>query len=357
MRMETHYEVLGVSKTAKDSEIKRAYRRAALKNHPDVNSDPGAEKTFRNICEAYEVLSDPERRAQYDRKLNMGFGSAYSGTSSSYSQKSRTSSSYYDPERAERRRKWEEANPTSDKIDDSFGAIFSDLFGKVASSGTGGLLEDLLTFLESQADGVASETTLEFEELLASNNAKEIKLEMENAELLLTQLKAKQTEIKRNLAIAEAAVLDFKAKNKVISDISLLDQEMELIDKVAGLTAREKEIKGHIGRAESRYNRLRKRYDQLESFGASSAYSGSNNFENSYTAGNQRTTSSQSTSRSSNSDSVAEELKNMKKNRGASTSSQGAYKKSAQNPYQRKHPYSDSVSEELAQLKKKLGKK
>ncbi len=68
MAKEDYYTILGVSRTAKVAEIKKAYRKLARKNHPDVNpGDNGAEDRFKKIQEAYDVLSDSKKRALYDR--------------------------------------------------------------------------------------------------------------------------------------------------------------------------------------------------------------------------------------------------------------------------------------------------
>lgn len=62
-----YYEILGVARTASQAEIKKAYRRLARQHHPDVSEDADADERFKEISEAYEVLSDEQKRAKYDR--------------------------------------------------------------------------------------------------------------------------------------------------------------------------------------------------------------------------------------------------------------------------------------------------
>ena len=68
MAKRDYYEVLGVNKDASDDDLKKAYRRLAMKWHPDRNPDnPKAEEHFKEAKEAYEVLSEPQKRAAYDQ--------------------------------------------------------------------------------------------------------------------------------------------------------------------------------------------------------------------------------------------------------------------------------------------------
>jgi curved DNA-binding protein len=67
MEFKDYYAILGVGRDASKDNIQRAYRKLARQYHPDVNQEPGAEDTFKEIGEAYAVLKDPEKRAKYDR--------------------------------------------------------------------------------------------------------------------------------------------------------------------------------------------------------------------------------------------------------------------------------------------------
>ena len=72
------YKILGVAKDASDADIKKAYRKLARKHHPDTNSgDTASEKKFKDISEAYSVLSDPDERQQYDAIRAMGGGARF----------------------------------------------------------------------------------------------------------------------------------------------------------------------------------------------------------------------------------------------------------------------------------------
>ena len=80
MAKRDYYDVLGVSKTASDEEIKKAYRKKAIQYHPDKNpGDKEAEEKFKEAAEAYEILSDKNKRQRYDQFGHAGVGGAFGG--------------------------------------------------------------------------------------------------------------------------------------------------------------------------------------------------------------------------------------------------------------------------------------
>ncbi len=113
MEFKDYYQILGVSKTATEAEIKKAYRALARKYHPDLNpGDSEAEKKFKEINEAYEVLSDKDKREKYDR-FGSDWGRAQaSGGGFNWSQYSTRPGGYQ----------------TNVNVEDIFGAGYSDFF-------------------------------------------------------------------------------------------------------------------------------------------------------------------------------------------------------------------------------------
>jgi len=112
MEKRDYYEILGVSKSATKEEIKKAYRKQALKWHPDKNpGDKKAEENFKEAAEAYEVLSNDEKKARYDRFGHAGMGGASGGFSGN--------------------------TMTMEDIFSSFGDIFGDAFGGFGGFGGG----------------------------------------------------------------------------------------------------------------------------------------------------------------------------------------------------------------------------
>lgn len=111
MPQDDYYQILGVSRDASEEEIKKAYRKKALENHPDRNpNNPEAEQRFKDAAEAYEVLRDPEKRARYNAYGKEGLQNTGFSAGGNFS--------------------------NVDDIFAQFGDIFGDLFGNFSGMGT-----------------------------------------------------------------------------------------------------------------------------------------------------------------------------------------------------------------------------
>src|SRR4051812_47375313 len=135
------YEILGVSRDAGREEVQQAYRRLARQNHPDVNKDPGAEERFKEINEAYSVLSDPETRKRYDR-----FGEDFRKVPEDWEERVGAGAGGFrggGPSGARVRYGQGSGGAAYINIDDLFGDMFggSDGFGPIAGADQEALLE------------------------------------------------------------------------------------------------------------------------------------------------------------------------------------------------------------------------
>ena len=125
MAKEDFYKILGVKKDAKPEEIKKAYRRLARKYHPDVNpGDKSAEERFKQMSEAFDVLSDPKKRKVYDRfgqySENLANAAADAGPGTAYTRGAPFDFSGFD---------WGSTTTSTGAGSGSFRDIFADLFG------------------------------------------------------------------------------------------------------------------------------------------------------------------------------------------------------------------------------------
>ena len=117
-----YYEILGISKNADEAAIKKAYRKLAKKYHPDTNAgDPQAKQKFEEVAEAYDVLSNPEKRKLYDQFGDVAFDG---GT-----QKEEAYRNFYQNGNGSRSYHFEGSS-----MDDIFGDIFGDMFGESGRS-------------------------------------------------------------------------------------------------------------------------------------------------------------------------------------------------------------------------------
>ncbi|KAA8498548.1 Chaperone protein DnaJ [Porphyridium purpureum] len=250
------YKVLGVDKTASKVEIKRAYRRLALKAHPDVNKSPNAAAEFGRIQQAYDVLADDAKRRAYDIRMSTGASAASGRQQSRY----RPSANAWQKE--------QEAYETND----SFGAIFSDLMselgkgvagvaGAAGSSGGAGLVDDFLTFLEKQTGagfgvGGSSRTEeREFEELLRSGSAQVLQAELEDVDFVLEMMAARRTKLREQQVMQErrrATAVETGERASYDAELSRVRAKLDKVERqVDEQRARKAKIEAALLRAKS----------------------------------------------------------------------------------------------------------
>ena len=208
------YSVLGVGRSATAAEIKRAYRKLALRNHPDVNKAADAGEVFARIAAAYSILSDPKQRAVYDSApRRAAAGSRWSSTTprrrptggggqrSAYGEYDAGAAASARAERARRARERERAEADA-VAGDSFGALLGDLVGKVVGEGLG--KGDWISLLEDLSPG----SPAELDELLRVGDAAALEAELEESRFV-----ARTLNVRIERLVEEARRIDTEARS------------------------------------------------------------------------------------------------------------------------------------------------
>jgi curved DNA-binding protein CbpA len=280
------YQVLGVSTDADDMTIKKAYRRAALRSHPDVNKAPDAEERFRRIQVAYATLADRAKRAAYDQTARTaprgtggtgGFGPGFADFAGAAAANSGFGNA------ADFAKRWREKNPMPEDINDSLGSIFADLFSGVSgavdrkSDSSAGVFEDFVEFLENQmggfvggpsqssgydSDGSSADDGLD--EILATGNVDVLTTELEDSTFLLSQLRARETKLRADAESVQARAAEWAARARrsnaqldYDSRQASGERENELKEEAKRLRTRQKKVARQIRSHEERQARIK----------------------------------------------------------------------------------------------------
>ncbi len=274
------YLILGISTPTADKKvIKRAYRRMALKYHPDVRLNSTsteqerkiANDDFAKINAAYAMLTG---KSGNESSSTNGRGSP-SGSSRTNSQQS-NKYSYTPPHRRTGQSQkssysWEDFMPKYDEEDydtngDSFAAIFSDMLSELGNSAadrskrSASILNDFVSFLEGNFPSVGNAQQVEediiLDTLLKEGSIEEIKLELDDAKLLVKQLEGKERDLVMELS-------DLSKQPSGLGQTTSYMDQMRIEEQRREIKARKDIVEEYLGHAKLRLVKLKRRYDEL----------------------------------------------------------------------------------------------
>jgi len=272
------YKVLDISPDATAQDVKRAYRRLAMRKHPDVNPASDAQAQFEALTEAYKTLIDPDARRLYDLRRRRRGGAppppyGRSG-SSGYAQREPES-----PEaraaRAERERRWREANPMPEDLNDSFGSLFGDVLRGVGrfindlEDGAG--LEDWLSYVETSAaagsGASAAAAAAADDEILSSSDMPTLEAELTDVDFLVSQLESRLGKLQREVSAAEALAVEMLSRARDTEAparrAAATDRATEARRDAAATRSQCDAVNAHLYRARDRKARLERRLAEL----------------------------------------------------------------------------------------------
>jgi len=256
----TPYDILGVSRSASPQEIKKAYRKKALKFHPDVYKGPDGGAKFREVTEAYETITNPNSVENFMRNNKSSPGSS-NNSRRSPNNKSRGGKN--------KSTNWEDYMPKAGGEDDdpystngdSFSSIFSDLFNSAASStissqakGFGsGLLNELIDYLDGKGTVGGENFDVDFSNVVGSNDLDFVLSEVEEIESVVKILEAKIKGIDDELVALEDGSGSVTEKASNLGKSEGLQAERKVVTKCL------KKTQKSLGLAQTRAKELLRR--------------------------------------------------------------------------------------------------
>lgn len=273
------YAVLGVSTDASPQDVKRAYRRLAMRSHPDVNKAANAAAEFAKLSSAYQTLIDPETRRLYDMRRSR----RSPGASRGWSARKPVDAPYETPseraaraEAAARRRAAE--GPMPEDLGDSFGSLFGDVLkgvGKFVSEleGGGSGLEDWLSYVERSATGAAAKGAAdaswaaEGDSLEAEDSEATLREELEDLTFLARQLEERRLRLQDDVSRGEALAIELLSRARQSDSAARRAAATERAAQVRRETAATRSqceaVLAHAYRVRARKERLEERLEEL----------------------------------------------------------------------------------------------
>lgn len=248
------YDLLGVSQEADAQDIRRAYRRQALRKHPDVNKAPGAAEEFDQLSRAYKTLVSPEERRKYDRQLR--FGSEPSGQGVPGGARQASESPEARRRRAERETRWRAANPMPEDLNDSFGAVLGDLLKGLGSALEGNGLEDWLSYMETNTAGAGSMESNDF----STMDVDALREELDDLELIVKTLDPKLRRLQDEVNDSERLAMELldraRASDNAVRRQAASERARSVRQEAAASRQQRDAVQAHIFRAQDRMGRL-----------------------------------------------------------------------------------------------------
>lgn len=278
------YAVLGIQADAAPQDVKRAYRRLAMRSHPDVNKSPTAAAEFNRYTSAYDTLIDPEARRAYDVRRTRRTPGAARGWSARRPADAPAESASERAARAEARRAAQ--GPMPDELDDSFGSLFGDVLkgvGKFVSEleTEGGGLEDWLSYVETSAAGAApgrgrgggggggadASWAAEGDSLEAENSEPLLQEELDDLAFLARQLDERRLRLQEEVSRGEALAIELLSRARQSESAArraaATEQAVEVRRETAATRSQCQAVLAHAFRVRARKERLEERLAEL----------------------------------------------------------------------------------------------